>query len=331
MNRLKRILKSKVFLFFVALIAFIYLNNSSMFAKQHDEDPLLLAHRGLAQTFSLVGVENDTCTAARIYEPEHPYLENTIPSIDAAFQAGADIVEFDVHITKDNQFAVFHDWKLDCRTNAEGVTRDYTIAELKNVDIGYGYTADGGVTFPFRGKGVGMMPSLTEVLNRFPDKSFLINVKSNDPDEGKLLAQYLSKLPKKQQDLLAVYGGDEPIAAVKEAMPGMRVMSKSTMKDCLIPYLAAGWTGYAPKACKNTELHIPEKLAKWLWGWPDKFLNRMEQADTRVIVVGGDGSEFSSGFDTMEDIERLPSNYWGGIWTNRIDRIAPLYKDHSTE
>jgi glycerophosphoryl diester phosphodiesterase len=172
---------------------------------------------------------------------------------------------------------------------------------------------------------------LTDVLNRFPDNSFLINVKSNDPDEGKLLAQYLSKLPKKQQNLLAVYGGDEPIAAVKEAMPGMRVMSKSTMKDCLIPYLAAGWTGYAPKACKNTELHIPEKLAKWLWGWPNKFLNRMEQADTRVIVVGGDGSEFSSGFDTMEDIERLPSNYWGGIWTNRIDRIAPLYKDHSTE
>jgi hypothetical protein len=48
--------------------------------------------------------------------------------------------------------------------------------------------------------------------------------------------------------------------------------------------------------------------------------------DTRTIVVGGDGSDFSSGFDTVEDIKRLPSHYTGWIWTNRIDRIAPLYR-----
>ncbi|MBP1973301.1 glycerophosphoryl diester phosphodiesterase [Cohnella thailandensis] len=286
----------------------------------------MLAHRGLGQTFSLEGIENDTCTAERIYEPEHPYLENTIPSMEAAFQAGADVVEFDVHMTKDDQFAVFHDWTLDCRTNAEGVTRDYTMAELKTFDIGYGYTADGGATYPFRGQGVGMMPSLTEVLERFPDKPLLIDVKSSDPEEGKLLAHYLSKLPEEQQDLLAVYGGDEPIAALKESMPNMRVMSKETMKSCLIPFLSVGWTGYVPGACEHTELHIPEKIAPWLWGWPDKFLNRMDRADTRVILVGGDGSDFSSGFDTMDDAERLPANYSGGIWTNRIDRIAPLYR-----
>lgn len=83
----------------------------------------------------------------------------------------------------------------------------------------------------------------------------------------------------------------------------------------------AGWTGYTPEACKRTELHVPEKLTTFLWGWPDKFLNRMDRADTRFIVVGGDGSSFSSGFDTPEDIERLPSNYSGGIWTNRIESI----------
>ncbi len=30
---------------------------------------------------------------------------------------------------------------------------------------------------------------------------------------------------------------------------------------------------------------------------------------------------FSSGFDAPEDINRLPSGFTGGIWTNRIDRI----------
>ncbi len=78
------------------------------------------------------------------------YLENTIRSMRAGFEAGADIVEIDVHHTTDNEFAVFHDWTLDCRTNGHGVTRGHTMAELKRFDIGYGYTSDSGKTFPFR-------------------------------------------------------------------------------------------------------------------------------------------------------------------------------------
>ena len=54
----------------------------------------------------------------------------------------------------------------------------------KNIDIGYGYTADQGATYPFRGKGVGLIPSLDEVLEAFPDGSFLIHIKSTDPEEG---------------------------------------------------------------------------------------------------------------------------------------------------
>ncbi|WP_127491764.1 glycerophosphodiester phosphodiesterase family protein [Paenibacillus glycanilyticus] len=325
MKRLIRIWKSKAFIVIALVIVLVFLNNTTYFAKPLGGEPLLLAHRGMAQIFTMEGIQNDTCTAERIYEPEYQYLENTISSMEAAFEAGADIVEFDVHITKDDQFAVFHDWTLDCRTNATGVTRDYTMEQLKQLDIGYGYTADGGKTYPFRGKGVGQMPSLTEVLEHFPAQSLLIDVKSNDPEEGRLLAQYLSQLPEERRSDLAVYGGDEPIAALKEELPDMRVMPKATLKKCLIPYLAVGWTGYVPSACSHTEVHIPEKLAPFLWGWPDKFLDRMAKADNRVVIVGGDGSEFSSGFDTVEDLKRLPEGYSGVIWTNRIDRIAPRY------
>ena len=104
-------------------------------------------------------------------------------------QAGADIVEFDIHPTTDGHFAVFHDWTVDCRTEGRGVTREHTLAQLKALDVGYGYTADGGKTFPFRGRGVGLMPSLDEVLDAFPGRRFLINIKSNDPAEGALLAR----------------------------------------------------------------------------------------------------------------------------------------------
>jgi glycerophosphoryl diester phosphodiesterase len=102
-------------------------------------------------------------------------------------------------------------------------------------------------------------------------------------------------------------------------------MSKATMKSCMVPYIAVGWTGYVPSSCENTLLLIPEKVAPWLWGWPNKFLNRMENMGTRVIVVAGNGG-WTEGFDTVEDMKRLPSNYTGGIWTNRIDRIAPLFQ-----
>ncbi|MBT2710728.1 hypothetical protein J7I91_22535 [Pseudomonas sp. ISL-84] len=197
--------------------------------------------------------------------------------------------------------------------------------ELKQFDIGYGYTADKGITFPFRGKGTGLMPSLDEVMKYFPEGKFLIHIKSNDPNEGRQLAEYFSNFPESRLQEITVYGGDEPIAALQEKMPGMRVMSKATLKSCLLPYLAAGWTGYIPNSCKDTQLHIPEAYSKWMWGWPNKFLNRMDQAGTNVIVVAGDGG-WSEGFDKPADLERLPADYSGGIWTNRIDLIGPLYK-----
>src|SRR5688572_21555994 len=68
----------------------------------------LLAHRGVQQTLHGT-IDIHTCTAA-IDPPEHAFLENTIASMRAAFAAGADIVELDIHATTDGQLAVFHDW-----------------------------------------------------------------------------------------------------------------------------------------------------------------------------------------------------------------------------
>lgn len=307
-------------------VAYVFFVNSSYLAAPPAGSPFLLAHRGMTQTFHMEGLTNETCTAERIYPPEHPYLENTLPSMKAAFAAGADVVEFDVHWTKDGQFAVFHDWTLGCRTNGDGVTRDFTLADLQKLDIGYNYTADGGRTYPFRGKGIGLMPSLTDVLKAFPDESLLIHIKSNDPNEGQALADALQALPKERLEKLTVYGGDEPIAAVKSQIPELRVISMDTMKSCLIPYIAAGWSGYVPDACAHTQLHIPDQIAPWLWGWPNRFMARMEAVNTRVILVAGSG-DFSAGFDTPADLDRVPATFTGGIWTNRIDRIGPVFPE----
>lgn len=309
----------------LAFATFVYLNNTGLLATRHAGKPLLLAHRGLAQTFSHSGLTADTCTAPRIFPPQHTYLENTLDSMRAAFAAGADIVEFDVHRTADGHFAVFHDWTLDCRTNGRGVTRERTLAELKVLDIGYGYTADGGQTFPFRGKGVGLMPSLDEVLAAFPDKQFLIDIKSNDPEEGRALAERLSRLSPHQRALLMVYGGERPVMALRTSLPGLRTVWRSGLKACLLHYFALGWSGIVPSACRHSVLLVPVNYASWLWGWPYRFLERVSAADSVVFVLGPwDGEGFSRGLDTPAEFSRLPAGFSGGIWTNRVDRIAPL-------
>jgi len=58
-----------------------------------------------------------------------------------------------------------------------------------------------------------------------------------------------------------------------------------------------------------------------LWGWPHKFMKRMEDSGTGVVLVAGDG-KFSEGFDTAEDIKKIPAGFSGYIWTNRIDRVG---------
>lgn len=314
-----------LFLLLVGFAAVAFFLNTKLLAPPMQGKPTLLAHRGVAQTYPSEDLENDTCTATRIRAPEHAFLENTIPSMQAAFAAGADVVELDVHPTIDGHFAVFHDWTVDCRTDGRGVTREKSLAELKALDIGYGYTADGGLTFPFRGRGVGLMPSLDEVLAAFPDKRFLIHIKSRDPEEGRKLAGRLGTLPPKALALLAVYGNDTPIEALRETLPDMRTMGRRSLQRCLVTYLGVGWTGYVPMSCRGTLLLVPSNYAWALWGWPHRFLARMREADTQVYLVGPfTGQTFTTGIDTAADVGQLPKGYSGGLWTNRIQAVAPL-------
>ncbi|APG12416.1 glycerophosphoryl diester phosphodiesterase [Bradyrhizobium elkanii] len=309
----------------IAVAAGIYLNNTTLPAPHRDGKPVLLAHRGMAQRFDEREVKNDTCTATRMLPPVHDYLENTLRSMRASFEAGADVIELDVHPTTDREFAVFHDWTLDCRTDGQGVTRAQSMANLKMLDIGYGYTADGGKTFPFRGKGIGMMPTLADVFAAFPDKQLLINVKSRDASEGEKLAGVLNALPAERRRAIMVYGGDEPIEMVRRLTPDVRTISRAAIRSCLIRYLGYGWTGLVPAACHNAMVLVPVNVAPWLWGWPDRFLGRMSGANSAVFVLGPySGGEFSTGIDTPELFARLPRGYSGGIWTNEIEAIATI-------
>ena len=73
--------KKHIILTFLAIfLTFVWLNNTSLFLPKATEYHFL-AHRGLAQTYDMTNLAWDTNTAQIIHEPEHPYLENTIPSM----------------------------------------------------------------------------------------------------------------------------------------------------------------------------------------------------------------------------------------------------------
>lgn len=320
-------MRRRLLLGFVVVGALVWAGNRRWVAPETPRAPRLLAHRGLAQEYDREGLTGETCTAARMLPPRHAYLENTVASIEAAFALGADRVELDIHPTTDGHFVVFHDWTLDCRTDGTGVTRDHTLAELQALDVGYGYTADGGRTFPFRGQGVGQMPSLDEVLallqDERADRRLLLNVKSDSAEEANQLVERLATLPAAQRDRLAVSGGDTPTAIVRERL-GLRTLSRGRLKACLLRYAAVGWLGVVPADCEHTLLLVPVNAAPWLWGWPYRFVDRLHAADAEVYVIGPWHGGWSDGLDDPADLARLPADFEGGISTDQLDRIAPL-------
>ena len=321
----------KFLLILAAFAAAIYFWNASWRASAPQNAELkLIAHRGVHQTYSRDGLDNDTCTAARIAPPEHEFLENTIPSMQAAFAAGADVVELDIHPTTDGQLAVLHDWTVDCRTDGKGVTREHTLATLKGLDIGYGYTADGGKTFPFRGKGVGMMPSLSEVLAAFPGASLLVNFKSKEAREGDMVAALVAENPAWRRSIWGFYGGDAPTERAASLLPDSKSWTRRGMVDCMVRYIGLGWTGYVPEACRDTMVMVPLNIAPWLWGWPDLYQQRMREAGSEIILLGpyGAGDPGTAGVDSAEEFAKVPESFDGYVWTNKIEAIGPLARQH---
>lgn len=311
-----------LFCILALIVLFMWLNNTNLFANKSGTY-CFLAHRGLGQTFDVSQAEWDTNTAEIIDPPEHPYLENTLESMQVAFACGAQCVELDIQRTKDNLLAVFHDSDLQMRTNGAGSVSDWTMEELKRLDIGYGYTADGGQTYPFRGKGVGLMPEFSEVLAAFPDKELLIHLRDGDLKTAQVLWQYLQDLPESRLWQITVYGDEAGLQYLREHNGEIRVLSASRLKSALLQYELLGWTGYIPQEIQNMELHIPLRYAKFLWGWPTKFVERMASVNTKVVLVAGSG-KWSEGFDTLQSLDAIPSGYTGYVWTNRIDKVNPL-------
>jgi glycerophosphoryl diester phosphodiesterase len=87
--------------------------------------------------------------------------ENTLISFERAIAMGADMIEFDVQLTRDGEVVVFHDEKLTRCTNGKGRIADYTLAQLKKLDAGSWFSKE------YKDAKI---PTLIEALNLCKDK-----------------------------------------------------------------------------------------------------------------------------------------------------------------
>ena len=305
----------------------IYAFNTSWLRHAPDGEITVLSHRGVHQTFHREGLTNETCTAQRIYAPKHDYLENTIHSFAAAIDYGADMIELDIHPTTDGDFVVFHDWTLECRTDGIGRVRDRDLAYLKTLDIGYGYTADNAKTFPFRGRFIGQIPTLRETLQAFPNTRFMINIKSRSESEAKALLDYI---PENDWSRLSVSGAPGPMSVMENANNRIVTLSGAQAKTCVKNYVLKGWLGHMPDACIGTYVPIPKNYRRLIWGWPHRFEQRLNAVGSRSILMGDYNGLGSTGIDSITDIDAVPINYRGIVWTNKVEVTGPYLKSDET-
>lgn len=111
--------------------------------------PLVLAHRG-----------------ANKVAPQ-----NTLPAFEKAIQLNADGIETDVHLCKDGELVICHNYTVDATSNGKGSIDEMTFAELRELDFGSYFSNDfKGVT----------LPTLAELLTLVKNMQ-LINIEIKAP------------------------------------------------------------------------------------------------------------------------------------------------------
>jgi glycerophosphoryl diester phosphodiesterase len=141
--------------------------------------PLVLGHRGCAG--------------------EVP--ENTLASFQRGLDAGADILESDVHLSGDGVPVLIHDDDVARVSEGAGRVGALTLAELQKLDAGHGFSTDAGASHPFRGRGL-RIPTLREAFEAFPAARFNLELKEDLPGLVERTVALLKEFGRAERTLL---------------------------------------------------------------------------------------------------------------------------------
>lgn len=171
-------------------------------------NPLVLGHRGAAG--------------------EAP--ENTLFSFELALKQRADILETDVHLTRDDVPVLCHDPELDRTTDASGAIGERTLEELSQLDAAYHFSRDGGASFPLRGQGI-RIPTLEQAFAALPQASFNLELKQGGESLARQAVQLVAAFGRADRTLLTA--ADEtlmdPLKAEISASENKPALGASTL------------------------------------------------------------------------------------------------------
>lgn len=112
--------------------------------------------------------------------------ENSMSSLQLAYEYGAEIVECDIQVTKDGQLVISHDSEVDRVSEATGSIANMTLAELQQISI----PAGKGEKYADE-----KFPSLEDFFKYIKGKDIVLDIemKGTDAREAKELARLVEK------------------------------------------------------------------------------------------------------------------------------------------
>lgn len=124
------------------------------------------------------------------------YPENTMLAFEKAVEAGADGIELDVQLSADGVPVIIHDETLLRTGGVEGFVKDYSLEDLKAIDVSGRF-----------GDSYGKMeiPTLEEYLKRFQDVPIITNI------ELKTSVFTYDGLEEKVLDMIKKFGQEKKI------------------------------------------------------------------------------------------------------------------------
>lgn len=138
---------------------------------------------------------------AKGYKPE-----NTLSSFKHAIKLGADMIELDIQLTKDNIPIVIHDPTINRTTNGKGKIKKYTLKELKKFNIKY----KGKITKE-------KIPTLEEILKL--KTKFNIEIKNKNAAEK--VAEIITQLKLENKTIISS-SFSKPLKEIKSLYPKIK-------------------------------------------------------------------------------------------------------------
>jgi glycerophosphoryl diester phosphodiesterase len=181
--------------------------------------------------------------------------ENTLPSFALALALGADMLELDVHASRDGVIVVIHDPSLERTTNGTGAVREHSLYELQELDAGHHFTRNGN-DYPYRGHGL-RIPTLEALLKDFPLAYCNIEIKQAEPPIVAQVVEVIQRLGAQHRVLLAAE--DDTIMQEIHHLAGDIATSFSAVEvaDFISRVQTGNWAGYRPS---GRALQIPPRF-----------------------------------------------------------------------